>query len=101
MTFIIGNVALMTAWSLGWALNPFRGMPFVLYVFLIPCHIATLALVAVTTTDAVLRGLARERMSGWPIVIAVLGILTTGISSFAYYLGWGRMPITDAEDGEQ
>ena len=97
LSFVVANLALVVAWNAGWALNPFKGMPVILELLLAPYQITALALVVITTVDSVLRGIARERGTGWPILIALLGFCTGGVSSFAYYLGWGRNPISDPQ----
>lgn len=98
VSFFVANVALTAAWAAGWSLNPFRGMPLIIELLIAPYQISALALIVIMTVDAVLRGIARERGSGWPIVIAALGLCTGGATSFAYYVGWGRKPIGDAPE---
>jgi hypothetical protein len=76
--------------------NPPKESPlWVVLAIMIPMFasaLITYPMMAVNLIDAGER-FSRDRRTGFPLALAALGLCTGGLSSFAYYLGWGWQPL--------
>ncbi len=93
-TYVVAFVAFFIAFSLGVHFSLFvQDLPLWLRILLYPHFIISFPVLVLNLVDALLRMAHDERPGKAPVILAALGFVTGGLTSFIYFAIWGWKPL--------
>ncbi len=93
-TYVVAFVAFFIAFSSGVRFSLFvQDLPLWLRILLYPHLIISFPVLVLNLVDALLRVAHDERPGKAPVILAALGFVTGGLTSFIYFAIWGRKPL--------
>jgi hypothetical protein len=96
--YVVASAALVVALSFGVHVSLFFGdLPLWLRIAVTPHLVLGFPVTVLNLVDALLRMTREEKPGKAPVVLAVLGFLTGGLTSFIYFAIWGRRPLPSGE----